>query len=64
MQPIQPIFPLPQRCFLIRSRRHCAHQDICGEGGWENLTTDHGTWEKTEASENYSKALEPQPPYP
>ena len=44
IQPLQPRFPLPRLCCIIRHRLYCAHPGICGKEGWENLVTGHRTW--------------------
>ena len=51
IQPLQPICLLPQICFIIHRRLCRAPLGICGEGGWDNLATGHGTREGAEASE-------------
>ena len=51
IQPLRPICPLPRLCCVIRRPLCRAHLGICGEGGWENLATGHGTPERAEASE-------------
>ena len=44
----RPRCTIPWLCCIICCHLCCYHPGICGKGGWENLDTGHGTWERAE----------------